>query len=110
MRLAAFPQLTPLSLSLSPPRQVNVSLPQETRANGTLYAVVYVHKVGVSPLEDSREVHHAAQLTTYIAPTHTDVQRDTQKVKCNSVSVTVLSYFSRRVIYRADLDMWPCSK
>ncbi|KAM8734816.1 lipid scramblase CLPTM1L-like [Acanthopagrus schlegelii] len=60
-------------------RQVNVSLPQETRANGTLYAVVYVHKVGVSPLEDSREVHHAAQLTTYIAPTHTDVQRDKQK-------------------------------
>ena len=96
MRLAVFPQLTPpslplsLSLSLSP-RQVNVSLPQETRDNGTLYAVVYVHKVGISPLEDSREVHHAAQLTTYIAPTHTEGQRDKQKVKCDSVSVTVLS-------------------
>nr|XP_046256786.1 cleft lip and palate transmembrane protein 1-like protein [Scatophagus argus] len=60
-------------------RQVNVSLPEETRANGTLYAVVYVHKVGVSPLEDSREVHHAAQLTTYITPTHAERQREMQK-------------------------------
>ncbi|XP_074510261.1 lipid scramblase CLPTM1L-like [Sebastes fasciatus] len=60
-------------------RQVNVSLPEQTRANGTLYAVVYVHKAGVSPLEDGREVHYAAQLTTYITPTHTEGQRDMQK-------------------------------
>ncbi|KAG8010205.1 Cleft lip and palate transmembrane protein 1-like protein [Nibea albiflora] len=60
-------------------RQVNVSLPEETRANGTLYAVVYVHKAGVSPLEDSREVHYAAQLTTYITPTHTEAPRVMQK-------------------------------
>nr|XP_020464128.1 cleft lip and palate transmembrane protein 1-like protein [Monopterus albus] len=60
-------------------RQVNVSVPEETRANGTLYAVVYIHKAGVSPLEDSREVHHIAQLTTYISPTHTEGQRNTQK-------------------------------
>ncbi|CAK6967571.1 lipid scramblase CLPTM1L-like [Scomber scombrus] len=60
-------------------RQVNVPLPEETRANGTLYAVVYVHKAGVSPLEDSREVHYAAQLTIYITPTHREGQRDTQK-------------------------------
>uniref|UniRef100_A0A665TIA9 Lipid scramblase CLPTM1L n=1 Tax=Echeneis naucrates TaxID=173247 RepID=A0A665TIA9_ECHNA len=60
-------------------RQVNVSLPEETRANGTLYAVVYVHKAGVSPLEDSREVHYAAQLTTHISPTHMQGQKDTQK-------------------------------
>ncbi|KAI3360856.1 hypothetical protein L3Q82_013077 [Scortum barcoo] len=65
-------------------RLVNVSLPEETRANGTLYAVVYVHKAGVSPLEDSREVHHAAQLTTYITPPHAEGQRDAQKVKCHS--------------------------
>ncbi|XP_050932264.1 lipid scramblase CLPTM1L isoform X1 [Lates calcarifer] len=70
-------------------RQVNVSLPEETRANGTLYAVVYIHKAGVSPLEDSREVHYAAQLTTYITPTHTEGQ----KVKCNSVSVKDVSSF-----------------
>uniref|UniRef100_A0A8D2ZLU4 Lipid scramblase CLPTM1L n=1 Tax=Scophthalmus maximus TaxID=52904 RepID=A0A8D2ZLU4_SCOMX len=63
-------------------RQVNVSLPEETRANGTLHAVVYVHRAGVSPLEDSREVHYAAQLTTYITPTHTEgKKRDPQKVK-----------------------------
>ncbi|XP_042346417.1 cleft lip and palate transmembrane protein 1-like protein [Plectropomus leopardus] len=60
-------------------KQVNVSLPEETRANGTLYAVVYVHKAGVSPLEDGREVHYAVQLTTYITPTHTEGQRDMQK-------------------------------
>ncbi|KAF3691723.1 Cleft lip and palate transmembrane protein 1-like protein [Channa argus] len=36
-------------------REVSVSLPEETRANGTLYAVVYVHKAGVSPLEDSKQ-------------------------------------------------------
>ncbi|XP_042280077.1 cleft lip and palate transmembrane protein 1-like protein isoform X1 [Thunnus albacares] len=60
-------------------RRVNVSLPEETQANGTLYAVVYVHKAGVSPLEDSREVHYAAQLTIYITPTHREGQRDTQR-------------------------------
>ncbi|XP_023265037.1 cleft lip and palate transmembrane protein 1-like protein isoform X2 [Seriola lalandi dorsalis] len=60
-------------------RQVNVSLPEATRANGTLYAVVYIHKAGVSPLEDSREVHYAAQLTTHITPAHTQGQRDTLK-------------------------------
>ncbi|KAK5862558.1 hypothetical protein PBY51_017940 [Eleginops maclovinus] len=60
-------------------RQVNVSLPEQTRDNGTLFAVVYIHKAGVSPLEDGREVHYAAQLTTYIAPPHTEGQKDTQK-------------------------------
>uniref|UniRef100_A0A3Q1B613 Lipid scramblase CLPTM1L n=1 Tax=Amphiprion ocellaris TaxID=80972 RepID=A0A3Q1B613_AMPOC len=54
-------------------RTVNVSLPEETRANGTLFAVVYVHKAGVSPLEDSREVHYAAQLTSYILPQHAEI-------------------------------------
>lgn len=62
-------------------RQVNVSLPEATRANGTLYAVVYVHKAGISPLDDSREVHYAAQLTTYITPSRTKGQGDAHKVK-----------------------------
>ncbi|XP_061675069.1 lipid scramblase CLPTM1L-like isoform X2 [Syngnathoides biaculeatus] len=53
--------------------RVNVPLPEETRANGSLYAVVYVHKAGVSPLEDRREVHRAALLTAQISP------RDLQK-------------------------------
>lgn len=73
---------------------MNVTLPQETRDNGTLYAVVYVHKAGVSPLEDSREVHYVAQLTTYITPKRAEGQRDVQKVKYNSVPVTDLSYFN----------------
>uniref|UniRef100_A0AAX7T6K2 Lipid scramblase CLPTM1L n=1 Tax=Astatotilapia calliptera TaxID=8154 RepID=A0AAX7T6K2_ASTCA len=64
---------------LSLHRKVHVSLPGETRANGTLFAVVYVHKAGVSPLEDSREVHYAVQLTTYITPSRTDVQKDKEK-------------------------------
>lgn len=93
-----------MSIFLSLHRQVNVSLPEETRANGTLYAVVYVHKAGVSPLEDSREVHYAAQLTTYITPTHTEGPRDMQKVKCNSISVIVRSYFRNCVTFTVDFD------
>ena len=94
---------TPFSYSPPPPppplhRQVNVSLPEQTRANGTLFAVVYVHKASVSPLEDSREVHYAAQLTTHISPTHTEGPRDPHKVKCNSASsCKVLSYVSCHV-------------
>ncbi|XP_051921718.1 lipid scramblase CLPTM1L-like [Hippocampus zosterae] len=60
-------------------RQVNVLLPEETRANGSLYAVVYIHKASVSPLDDSREVHHAAVLTTHISPANTEGHRHTQK-------------------------------
>ncbi|XP_030012993.1 cleft lip and palate transmembrane protein 1-like protein isoform X2 [Sphaeramia orbicularis] len=61
-------------------RQVKVYIPEETRSNGSLYAVVYMHKAGVSPLDDSREVHYAAQLTTYIPPRHTEGQRNSNKV------------------------------
>lgn len=43
--------------------------------------MVYVHKAGVSPLEDSREVHYAAPLTTSIVPMQDEEQRDMQKVK-----------------------------
>ncbi|PWA33469.1 hypothetical protein CCH79_00007507 [Gambusia affinis] len=52
-------------------RQVSISLPEETQNNGSLYAIVYVHKAGVSPLEDRREVHYAAHLTTYTTPPRT---------------------------------------
>uniref|UniRef100_A0A8C7K2I8 Lipid scramblase CLPTM1L n=1 Tax=Oncorhynchus kisutch TaxID=8019 RepID=A0A8C7K2I8_ONCKI len=45
---------------------VNVSLPLATRNNGTLHTLVYVHKFGVSPLQDNRQVHHVAQLSTYM--------------------------------------------
>ncbi|XP_018587456.1 lipid scramblase CLPTM1L isoform X2 [Scleropages formosus] len=49
-------------------RTVNVSLPKKTRNNGTLYTMVFVHQAGVSPWQDSRQVHHVAQLTTYMLP------------------------------------------
>lgn len=84
-------------------RQVNVSVPEPTRANGTLFAVVYVHRAGVSPLEDSREVHYAAQLTTYITPAYRDGQRDTQKVKRYSTSVIVI-FSAHRVTFTAGLE------
>ncbi|XP_014867520.1 PREDICTED: cleft lip and palate transmembrane protein 1-like protein isoform X1 [Poecilia mexicana] len=60
-------------------RQVSVSLPEETQNNGSLYAVVYVHKAGISPLEDRREVHYAAHLTTYITPPRTKGQKASMK-------------------------------
>ncbi|XP_008321633.1 cleft lip and palate transmembrane protein 1-like protein isoform X4 [Cynoglossus semilaevis] len=60
-------------------RTVNVDLPAETRDNGTLFAVVYVHKAGVSPLEDRREVHYTTQLTAYVKPTSSEGHRDVQK-------------------------------
>ncbi|KAF3839983.1 hypothetical protein F7725_018700, partial [Dissostichus mawsoni] len=36
-------------------REVNVSLPEQTRDNGTLFAVVYIHKAGVSPLRTAEK-------------------------------------------------------
>ncbi|KAM3872948.1 lipid scramblase CLPTM1L-like [Diretmus argenteus] len=72
-------KIDPFDLNSAFERQVNVSLPEKTRANGSLHAVVYVHKAGVSPLEDSREVHYAAQLTAFITPRHKEGQRDIQK-------------------------------
>ncbi|KAG7269750.1 hypothetical protein CRUP_010775 [Coryphaenoides rupestris] len=69
-------------------KQVIVSLPEETRANGSLHAVVYVHKAGVSPLEDNREVHAAASLTTYEGSSRSDALVSHWKPH---LSITVLS-------------------
>uniref|UniRef100_A0A3Q3W5F0 Lipid scramblase CLPTM1L n=1 Tax=Mola mola TaxID=94237 RepID=A0A3Q3W5F0_MOLML len=77
-------------------RQVNVTLPEETRNNGTLHAVIYVHKSGVSPLEDSREVHSATQLTTYTTPTRDGGQRDVQK-RSSSRSDSPVSHWRPRL-------------
>ncbi|KAM9783297.1 lipid scramblase CLPTM1L-like [Neosynchiropus ocellatus] len=82
------PDNSPLNLALkvdpfdpqsSFERKVSVTLPEETRANGSLYAVVYVHRAGAWPLEDSREVHHAAQLTTFLARVDPEASKDPQK-------------------------------
>uniref|UniRef100_A0A8C7ZXH3 Lipid scramblase CLPTM1L n=1 Tax=Oryzias sinensis TaxID=183150 RepID=A0A8C7ZXH3_9TELE len=80
LQLSVFTCLVPEDSQLHPIFRVNVSLPEETRANGTLYAVVYLHKVGVSPLEDRKEVHYAAQLTTYMNPANKEDRKDPQKV------------------------------
>ncbi|KAL0985284.1 hypothetical protein UPYG_G00154990 [Umbra pygmaea] len=52
-------------------RVVNVSLPLATRNNGTLHTMVFVHKFGVSPLQDSQQVHRVAHLITYMVPKET---------------------------------------
>lgn len=49
-------------------RTVNISIPKKTRNNGTLYALVFVHQAGVTPWQDPRQVHLAAQLTAYMVP------------------------------------------
>lgn len=67
-------------------RQVNINVPEETRDNGSLYAVVYVHKYGVSPLEDSREVHYSAKLTTYYTPTSSEEEKRSTSRKRKPVS------------------------
>ncbi|XP_037836286.1 cleft lip and palate transmembrane protein 1-like protein isoform X2 [Kryptolebias marmoratus] len=103
------PDNSPLSLALTVDpfdpystfeRRVNISLPDETRVNGSLYAVVYVHKVGVSPLEDRREVHYAAHLTTHVTPPHAEgPEKPQQKRRSESpvshwrphLSVTMMS-------------------
>ncbi|XP_041664122.1 cleft lip and palate transmembrane protein 1-like protein [Cheilinus undulatus] len=49
-------------------RIVNVSLPETTRNNGTLYALIFVHQAGLTPWQDLLQVHRVAQLTTYMVP------------------------------------------
>ncbi|XP_068432428.1 lipid scramblase CLPTM1L [Clinocottus analis] len=49
-------------------RIVNVSIPKKTRNNGTLYALIFVHQAGITPWQDSRQVHLVAQLTTNMVP------------------------------------------
>lgn len=89
--------------TLLSPRHLNVSLPQETRNGGALYAVVYVHKAGVSPLEDGREVHYAAPLTTSIIPSQEE--RGTQKVNDSADLQISCGIFSPK--FTVDLDDKP---
>ncbi|XP_036441114.1 cleft lip and palate transmembrane protein 1-like protein [Colossoma macropomum] len=49
-------------------RKVSVSLPELTHKNGTLHAVVFVHKSGVSPWKDSKHVRLVARLTSQMLP------------------------------------------
>uniref|UniRef100_A0AAR2LDK3 Lipid scramblase CLPTM1L n=1 Tax=Pygocentrus nattereri TaxID=42514 RepID=A0AAR2LDK3_PYGNA len=66
-------------------RKVSVSLPEVTHKNGTLHAVVFVHKSGVSPWKDSKHVRLVARLTSQMLPVppvgSVSSARDSQKVK-----------------------------
>lgn len=45
---------------------MNVSLPWKELMDGTLYALVFLHRAGVPISQDPMEVHHAVQLTNHI--------------------------------------------
>uniref|UniRef100_A0A673HGH0 Lipid scramblase CLPTM1L n=1 Tax=Sinocyclocheilus rhinocerous TaxID=307959 RepID=A0A673HGH0_9TELE len=49
-------------------RQVSVAVPEMTHNNGTVHAVVFVHKSGVLPWKDSRHVRLVARLTSQMVP------------------------------------------
>ncbi|XP_052003253.1 lipid scramblase CLPTM1L-like [Xyrauchen texanus] len=49
-------------------RQVSVTLPKMTHNNGTVHAVVFVHKSGVLPWKDSRHVRLVTRLTSQMIP------------------------------------------
>ncbi|RXN05908.1 cleft lip and palate transmembrane 1 [Labeo rohita] len=49
-------------------RKVSVTVPEMTHNNGTVHAVVFVHKSGVLPWKDSRHVRLVARLTSQMIP------------------------------------------
>ncbi|XP_051577319.1 lipid scramblase CLPTM1L-like [Myxocyprinus asiaticus] len=49
-------------------RNVSFALPEMTHNNGTVHAVVFVHKSGVSPWKDSRHVRLVTRLTSQMIP------------------------------------------
>ncbi|CAL8289244.1 unnamed protein product [Merluccius merluccius] len=59
----------------------------------TPHLKMYIHKAGVSPLDDNREVHYAASLTTYITPRHAGPQKDTTRQEESSRSDALVSHW-----------------
>ncbi len=47
---------------------MSVPVPEMTHNNGTVHAVVFVHKSGVLPWKDSRHVRLVARLTSQMVP------------------------------------------
>jgi len=45
---------------------VSVTVPEMTHNNGSVHAVVFVHKSGVSPWKDSRHVRLVTRLTSQV--------------------------------------------
>ncbi|KTG32235.1 hypothetical protein cypCar_00009768 [Cyprinus carpio] len=48
--------------------KVSVAVPEMTHNNGTVHAIVFVHKSGVLPWKDSRHVRLVARLTSQMVP------------------------------------------
>ena len=47
---------------------MNVSLPQQTRDNGSLYGHIFIYPAGVSPFDSPYTSHAFAPLTVYSLP------------------------------------------
>uniref|UniRef100_A0A8B9KLS0 Lipid scramblase CLPTM1L n=1 Tax=Astyanax mexicanus TaxID=7994 RepID=A0A8B9KLS0_ASTMX len=81
-------------------RTVSVSLPELTHKNGSLHAVVFVHKSGVSPWKDSRHVRLVARLTAEMLPPSSAgtpaSTRDSQKVILRP-RPTLVTYWKSRI-------------
>ncbi|XP_017555804.1 cleft lip and palate transmembrane protein 1-like protein isoform X1 [Pygocentrus nattereri] len=79
-------------------RKVSVSLPEVTHKNGTLHAVVFVHKSGVSPWKDSKHVRLVARLTSQMLPVppvgSVSSARDSQK---GTGDQRLVSYWKSRI-------------
>uniref|UniRef100_A0A3B1JSZ1 Lipid scramblase CLPTM1L n=1 Tax=Astyanax mexicanus TaxID=7994 RepID=A0A3B1JSZ1_ASTMX len=73
-------------------RTVSVSLPELTHKNGSLHAVVFVHKSGVSPWKDSRHVRLVARLTAEI-----NLDLDQQKLMLRTEDQRLVTYWKSRI-------------
>ncbi|KAL7887381.1 hypothetical protein AOLI_G00051020 [Acnodon oligacanthus] len=78
--------------------KVSVSLPDVTHKNGTLHAVVFVHKSGASPWKDSKHVRLVARLTAQMLPVppvgSVSSARDSQK---GTGDQRLVSYWKSRI-------------
>uniref|UniRef100_A0A672PSG3 Lipid scramblase CLPTM1L n=1 Tax=Sinocyclocheilus grahami TaxID=75366 RepID=A0A672PSG3_SINGR len=80
-------------------RKVSVAVPEMTHNNGTVHAVVFVHKSGVLPWKDSRHVRLVARLTSQMVPLQSG-NREVflKKQNNNSEKQQIVSYWRSRLI------------
>nr|XP_055065540.1 lipid scramblase CLPTM1L-like isoform X1 [Misgurnus anguillicaudatus] len=60
-------------------RKMSVTLPEITHKNGTVHAVVFVHKSGVSPWKDNRHVRLVTRLMSQMIPLQSATTTSTQE-------------------------------
>uniref|UniRef100_A0A671SEJ7 Lipid scramblase CLPTM1L n=1 Tax=Sinocyclocheilus anshuiensis TaxID=1608454 RepID=A0A671SEJ7_9TELE len=75
-------------------RKVSVAVPEMTHNNGTVHAVVFVHKSGVFPWKDSRHVRLVARLTSQMVP----LQSGNREEKISLEEQQIVSYWRSRLI------------